>query len=71
MQEDERNDVQDDDAEVDPGNVRRPRLDPPRKLLLAAVGVLVAGDEVPALDGHGLAVVDEILDAVGPAASNL
>ena len=54
-----------------PGNVRRPRLDPPRKLLLAAVGVLVAGDQVPALDGHRLPVVDEILNTIGAAATHL
>ena len=71
MKEDKVNDIKYYDAHVDPSDIRGPRLDPPGKLLLAAVGVLVAGDQVSALDGHWLPVVDEILNAIGTATAHL
>ena len=71
VKEDKVNDVEYDDAHVDTGDICGPGLDPPGKLLLATVGVLVAGDHIPALDGHRLPVVDEVLDAIGTATANL
>ena len=71
MKEDKVKDIKYYDAHVDPSDIRGPRLDPPGKFLLAAVGVLVAGDHVPALDGHRLPVVDEVLNAIGTATANL
>lgn len=71
VKEDKVNDIKNDDAHVDARDICCPRLDPPGELLFAAVGVLVAGDQVPALDGHRLPVVDEILNTIGAAATHL
>ena len=71
VKQDEVNDVENYNAHVDACDICSPRLDPPGELLLAAVGVLVAGNQVPALDGHRLPVVDEILNTIGAAAAHL
>ena len=71
VKEDKVNDIKNDDAHVDPRDICCPRLDPPGELLLAAVGVLVACDQIPAFDGHRLPVVDEILNTIGAAAAHL
>ena len=71
MQEDKVNDVKYGDAHVNSSDICCPGLNPPGKLLRAAVGVLVAGDHVSALDGHRLPVVDEILNAIGTTTAHL
>ena len=70
-EDEERGDVGNAQKHANGGQGRGPGLEPPGQLLLAPEGVLGADDRVPALPGHGLVGVDEVVGAVRAAAANL